>query len=350
MVEHIKYMVLSDIHMGHQNNLTINIAYNLIEYLESNLLEFKKCDILFIDGDTTDRILSNNSPEYKIVTKTMVKIGSMCVKHNVKLRLLEGTPSHDWNQLRILEGVFEESGLDIDFKYIENLSIEYMEDLDVNILYLPDEHKHKASETWKDIKKLMIKNKLTKVDMIHLHGQFHYQLPMVKTETSHTEEDFLSICDNYIHAGHIHIPSVYDRILIPGSFDRLKHGEEEDKGGLVVDLYRDKENKFKFIKNEKAMIFKTLSVLDLDKETAIKFILERLKEIPYGSFVRIEHPSNETIYTDKEFKEKYLSKYKVSYKTEKEKDTKETEIIDMSEDLVIDSFKITPENIEVIVC
>ena len=47
------------------------------------------------------------------------------------------------------------------------------------------------------------------------------------------------------------ISSVFERILAQGSFDRLAHNEEEDKGGIVVTIDKVNGNhSYRFIKNE----------------------------------------------------------------------------------------------------
>lgn len=336
----VKYLVLSDIHLGHKNNKTVDIVNNLLHYFKVNNKIFKKLDVIFLAGDVFDRLLSTNSEEYLISVEWLSSIVSYCKLNNIKLRLLEGTPSHDWKQSRAVTKVIQQLGVNIDFKYIETLSIEKMDDLGISILYVPDEVHHNSSDTLDEVGELLVKHNLSQVDIAIMHGQFNYQLPIL-LESSHDENSYLDIVKYYISIGHIHIPSVFKRILAQGSFDRLTHGEEEDKGGMVITL--DDEPSFEFIVNKKAKIFKTLDVKNLDN--ALEYIVSKLKGIPSYSFIRIlaERSSGMKSIT-KELEDRYKNyTFKVEYNDENDVAI-ESMVIDNS--VNIETFEITDSNIK----
>ena len=288
-IPELNYFVLSDIHLGHKRNKKENIVHNLREYFKDYHKQLSKVKIIFIAGDIFDTLLSNNSNEYLLATEWLTELILYSKAHNIKLRILEGTPSHDWRQAKLISSIIDKLKIDIDYKYISTLHIEHMVDFDLNILYIPDEYKHKASDTLEEVKKLLIKENLTNVDIAIMHGQFHYQIPMIRLESSHDEDEYLNIVKYFISIGHIHTSSIYERILAQGSFDRLAHNEEEDKGGMLCTIYKDGSYRFLFLKNTRAKIFITLDYnkSSLSTEEVSNDIRNRLKGIEDDSYIRI---------------------------------------------------------------
>jgi len=342
-VNQLKYLTISDIHFGHDKNETSNIKKNFINYFMKNDKLFKKLDIIFVLGDIFDKLLNTNSEQYKLTLEAMTWLIIYCKKNNIKLRILEGTPSHDWKQIKALYNVIKDLKIDIDFKYIDVLYIENMNDLGINILYIPDEWNHDASKTFKEVKELLLKHNLQQVDITMIHGQFHYQLPMVKLESSHNEEDYLNITKYYISIGHIHIFSVFGRIIAQGSFDRLAHGEESPKGAVVITLDKIHGNSYLFIENKDARIFKTFryNVKDIDE------LINKLKKDIYKyrdqSYIRVIVPNDSKLKVYEKKVNNYFTNYyiKIEYVDKNNKVVK----INMLEDRNIDSFSITERNI-----
>ena len=270
-----------------------------------NQKEFSKLSMIVLVGDVYDRLLNTSSSDYILSIEWLTELVIFCKNNNIKLRILEGTPSHDWKQCKVLYTIIDRLNLDVDFKYIETLHIEIMSDLNLSVLYVPDEWKHKASETYDEILELMVANNLSKVDVAFMHGQFHYQLPMIRLESSFSEEDMLNIVNYYIAIGHIHTPSVFERILAQGSFDRLAHNEEEDKGGIYIDVKSEKDMRFIFLKNNNARIFKTITI-NRDKSELAKIykdIDKVAKDLPETAFLRIL--CKHKLEISKEVKDKY---------------------------------------------
>jgi len=283
----VKYIVLSDIHLGHNKNPTSNIVDNLRAFFVKHNKLIKKLDFIFIAGDIFDRLLPNHSDDFILAITWLKEVMFLCRQYDIALRILEGTPGHDWKQGKVLDRALDKLNHNIDYKYIDDLYIEQNSKTGLSILYLPDEYKHSGKETFKEILKLLAANELEQVDIVIMHGQFHYQLPMIVLESSHTEADFLSIAKHYIHPGHIHTPSVYDRIIPQGSFDRLTHNEEEHKGCVYANIAMNGKREFLFLRNENAMIFKTLRF----KGKALNEIMTKLNtllpELPDFSNVRL---------------------------------------------------------------
>jgi len=293
----LKYLVLSDIHFGHRKVKTSEIISNLTKYFDDFSInsQFSNLDIIFIAGDLFDSLLDFASIDVHEIIIWLSRLFNFCNRFDIVLRILEGTPSHDWGQSKIADTILKTGTIPIYFRYIDTLSIEFLEDLQLHILYLPDEWTADAVTTFKQVKQLLKDNNLEQVDITIMHGGFKYQMPYSPNSTqTHNEDDYLSITKYFINVGHIHSFSTYDRILAQGSFTRLAHGEEEAKGGIVCYLSKSGESSFNFIENKEARIFKTIELKSLDIDRSLETIVKVLSKLPDNSYIRIkakmEHP------------------------------------------------------------
>jgi DNA repair exonuclease SbcCD nuclease subunit len=299
MRQEIKYLTLSDIHLGNQRNKTTEIIKNLDYFFDDyrSSSQFTDLDIIFIAGDLFDRLLDFSSTEIPIISMWLSRLMRFCARFNIKLRLLEGTPSHDWKQSKVAVTIASILKEQVNFKYVETLHIEYMEDLDIHVLYVPDEWTANSDLTFKQIEDLMTSLHITQVDIAIMHGLFQYQLQNVPGNIQkHEENKYLSIVKYFINIGHIHTYSNYQRIIAQGSFDRMTHGEEEPKGAVVCYISPDNRNHFTFIENKKARIFKTINLRSKDLDKSLEQIDKVLNKIPHNSYVRIKANKDHPLY------------------------------------------------------
>lgn len=346
----LTYLVLSDIHLGHHINKTENIINNL-EYfffnyskeLENNL------DIIFLAGDVFDRLLSTSSPDYILINQWLTDLVLYCKKHNIILRILEGTASHDWKQSKLVINILNRLNLEIDIKYIDNVYIEYIPKHDLNILYVPDDWNSDSSITYKEVLKLLNKNKLKQVDIAIMHGAFNYQLPIL-LNSNFKEEDYLNIVKYYISIGHVHTFSMKDRIIAQGSFDRLKHGEEEDKGGVLINIDKNTNaSSFKFLVNTRSMKFITVDYINKDIKTIIKELNKLIQKLPEDSNIRVIVDDSNISNLKNNYNRKYNVKFIKADTSNKNKDITSNSILSFKEDqdnFSIESFTINKNNIE----
>lgn len=337
----ISYLVLSDIHLGHDRTPTKYIVANLLAFFAANDKLLRKLDILFLAGDVYDKLLSSSSEEFITGNEWLSLLARYCSKHKIKLRVLEGTPSHDWKQLAVFSKMIDTLGLDLDYKYIDELSIEHMDDLGIHVLYVPDEWNHAAEETYIETTELMTKHGIDKVDIAIMHGQFSYQLPMVELPSSHDVDKYLDIVRYYINIGHIHTSSVFKRILAQGSFDRLAHNEEEDKGGMLMTIYHTGDMEFLFLKNKNAYPYKQFDVSEMDASGVAKFIDKALTKLPLGTRVKIIIANNEVNKLLKPIQSKYKDLF---FTIQKKKAVVEPVI--KNNRIEITPFEITRNNVE----
>lgn len=291
----LRYLVLSDIHLGHKRNKTESIIASLNALID-RCYQRDDLDIIFLAGDVFDSLLDFPDEEVGLITLWVCRLMEYCSVKNVKLRVLEGTPSHDWGQSKIFLSVQQVSKLKIDLQYVTTLSIETMVDWDLTILYVPDEWTTSADKTLEQVKQLMNDQQLDQVDIAIMHGNFGYQLVAQAVHAPrHDEHEYLRLVRHYISIGHFHTSSVYERILAQGSWDRLAHGEEEAKGCMECVIRPDGNDEFYFIENTQAKRFVTLVLKAKDIDATIQYIGKKTKSLPIDSYVRLKaskhHPA-----------------------------------------------------------
>jgi hypothetical protein len=280
--------VVGDVHVGHPNTPTIHILNNLRRAFPDTPTT-GDLDIIFIEGDFFDRQLNLPDPNVYEIKLWITGFLRICKARNIIVRVLEGTPSHDWKQSALFTTINELSQINADVKYVTDLSIEYIDSLDISVLYVPDEWRVRCEDTWNEVVELLARNNLKQVDYAIMHGIFPHQMP--KNIHHHLEMHdparYLSIVKKEIFIGHVHQHTVFDRIFAAGSFDRLTHGEESPKGHLRLRV--EKDTRFvEFIENVNAMQYVTIDCSGLDVDAYHRKIASIVPTLPNGSHVRIK--------------------------------------------------------------
>lgn len=294
----IRVAVVSDIHLGHNRNPTSRIIENLNTCI-NNIKFLKTIDILFIAGDLFDKILPFPSNDARQADMWMMSLLSNCATLNVKLRVLEGTPSHDREQsARFLDNNEKLKNNNVkfaDLKYVNDLEIEYMQDYDIHILYLPDEYGLNTQYAYSAAVLKLQELNIDKVDIAIMHGMFDYQLDAsIPGPPRHNSTAWIEIVKSAIFIGHVHTFSTFNKIVAQGSFDRLAHAEEEPKGFVRAIIYENGEYTCEFIENKKALKFITLDITEPDLVDCITYIDGVVKELESFSYIRVrssaDHP------------------------------------------------------------
>lgn len=283
----LKYIRINDIHTIHNNTPTQHIVKNFRKHVltEAN----KDADAFFIAGDLFDQLADPSSLEYLVTIELLSNILDYCYENNIILRVLEGTPLHDWKQPKVMENLNAARANKADFKYFDVLDIEYISRIGKYVLYIPDEWCNDHPTVERHIEAKMKELNIHQVDIAIMHGQFTYQMANIPNPPFCYEESyFLKIVKELIHIGHFHIKSQHDRIHAGPSFDRLKHGEEDAKGYMVVT-----GEHAEFIENPDAYVYNTYV---LSKRDTLKSLDKKILNLPDRSHVRLEltpdHPFN----------------------------------------------------------
>lgn len=341
----LKGASISDIHLGHSRNPTTRILRNL-EVAFPDTAETGELDIIFIAGDVFDDLLSSNNECVYDIDLWIGDFLRMCKKRNIKVRVLYGTPSHDWQQGQRFTHINEIAQIGCDVQYVPNLSIEYIEDLDINVLYVPDEWSPSTEKTYEEVLALMRAKGLSKVDFAIMHGQFEYQLPEIVKAPKHNSSLYLEIVKYLIFIGHVHVYSFLDRIIAQGSFDRISHGEERPKGHVRFGITHDDQCEAVFVENKDALIFKTIRCMGMSLEETLAEIDKVAITVPTGSHLRVESDDTNPIFANMEL---LIRQYPLITWTKKPISVSETEIdssTPLEEELDYTPITITPENLK----
>lgn len=271
---------MSDVHLNHPRTPTWFIIDNLKKTL--NGLDLKSIDLLIIAGDLLDRIMSLDSEDFDQFIDFSIWLISIARRNDITLRILEGTPSHDRRQSRIMDAINRNGNHPIDLKYVDTLSIEHLSTFGVDILYIPDEYSEDPDVTWSDVNRTLASNGLTQVDLVVMHGAFRRQLPMATN--THIEERYQSITRYVILIGHVHQYYRDEKIIAHGSFDRLCHGDESPKGLVLLTLHPDNTYTCTFIENKGAMIYKTIRLQGLSLDECNKRLKKYINYPPRSNF------------------------------------------------------------------
>lgn len=265
---------ISDIHLNHPNTPTEMIIRNLMTYAFPDTKSTHDLNIIFIGGDVTDSLMDFASENAILYRKWVASFLWMCAKNDIMVRIIEGTPLHDWRQSGIFIEENENHSIGCDVKYITDIHIEHIERYGIDVLYIPDEIRPTTDATWKRVEELLAEKQLTQVDYAVMHGAFGYQLPDIAElkDKVHDEEKYCAIVRHYIFIGHVHQHRPKGKIIPNGSFDRLAQGEEGLKGHV-----RLLKGSLEFIPNQGAMRYFQLDVCGMAPDAIIDLVNERLK-------------------------------------------------------------------------
>lgn len=311
----LNIVIYSDVHLGNRRVCAEKTAESLMEDIEKDLLELGHIDMIIISGDLFDRHLPLQHPA---TYQSIWLLGAMtrfCQKHGTLLRILEGTPSHDWNQGRVIDAIKAPLNDQVNVRYVDELSIEDIPSMGISILYLPDEWSSGPEEAWLEVSELLATQNRDTVSIVVMHGLFEYQLPKGITAPYHVLPRYQSIVDYMIYCGHVHTPSSRNKLQVPGSYTRISHGEEHPKGHLRTHITTAGTVSTLFVENMNADIFKTIETSDMSLSDFHDIMEELGESIPEGSNLRVICTrSDGVVYNEKSLMENYPRyNWKVDY-------------------------------------
>lgn len=299
-MDKIRFVSISDIHLGHRRTTSPEIIKSLRYCFKENDI-YNKIDLLVIAGDVFDRLLELNHPHLFDIDQWIAEVLIECGKRNIVVIVLDGTKSHDRDQSERWITINHLLNDVCKLYYFNTVAINYIPELDIQVLSVPDDWNIDSQITFEEVKQLLKDKSLSQVDLSIMHGQFEHQLPEVaQSSVTHRNQDYLDITKHYILVGHIHKHSVYERILAQGSIDRLAHGEEEPKGFIYGEIYPNNPNQdwFSFIMNPLAKKFITIDCKDKTLEESILFIKDSIKDLKDGEYVRIEAHKDHPVFSN----------------------------------------------------
>ena len=221
-------VTISDIHFGaiDAKYMLDNLNTQFIQRLYN--IDF---DILAICGDLFDSKFMSNNP---IISNVLIFVDSLvqlCIQKNASLILLEGTLSHDNDQLRLFYHYL--SNPYIDMHIIED--IKFINVKNLRILCIPEKYGVPEEE----YRKVLFES--GGYDICLLHGTYKGSFKGSEVATLNSNHapvfsmsSFVN-CAGPILMGHYHISGCYDSYAYyNGSTFRYQFGEEQPKGFLIT--------------------------------------------------------------------------------------------------------------------
>jgi DNA repair exonuclease SbcCD nuclease subunit len=332
----------SDLHLGHRRNPVSMMIQNLGKPFSDNA-EFASLDVLFLAGDVFDDLLVSNGDDLREIDFWISDLLRLCKKHDVMLRILEGTGSHDWQQSRRFETLNTISGAHADVLYVKTLHIENIKGY--NVLYVPDEWHPSTDVTLVQVKELIRAKGLTSVDIAIMHGQFDHQLPPAAPASipRHNGDEYLKLVKRFISIGHVHVRSRREHIFAQGSFDRMSHGEEGKKGYVRATLRANGRDEFRFVDNDGALEFVTVHCGELSLEETIEKIDREVEKLQAGAHVRVVGEYTNPIFANMDA---LIRRHPLFNWSKNPSDASEEKEIIIENETLFDPIAITRDNIQ----
>ena len=271
----MRFLLFADIHIGSIKDT--NYVYNtLINIIDKEVI-FTKTDAVFILGDYFDRLFKVNEEFVSVAINVMAYLYRACKKNKTKIRIIYGTESHEMNQYKLFNYYLTSKA--VDMKLITTCTEEEIFP-NVNILYVPEEYISDKHEFYHDY---LYAGK--KYNYIFGHGVIVEGMPKAVSYTTtmtnekqvpHFKAGELSSISDICIFGHYHCyTDMGDNVYYLGSLFRDSFGEETPKGYGIIE-----DNKFTFIENDKAYIYKTYEInSDSNAFNSADDIMNEIKKI-----------------------------------------------------------------------
>lgn len=289
----LKEINISDVHNGPKRDPSqpsLSCLYDIIRDPD-----FRSVDIFYINGDFFDESLNFSDDEIGPIQLWIADLLFTCKRHDVLIRVLEGTPSHDRGQNKAFIDAEAMLKTGCDIRYHDTLAIEYISKFDINVLFVPDEYHTTTDETKQAVMDLLEVHNLEQVDFAKMHGAFAFQYPEHVDSPVHDIRFYESIVKHTISIGHVHIPTILGKVIATGSLDRICHGEEHPKGWMECTYFLDnpEDRSLVFKENKKAMTFKTVDITKLDDDEIRGVLDDTLIGINHEGNIRIRHRADQ---------------------------------------------------------
>jgi len=272
-INELKVVIITDLHFDVPSVPVEVLIKHLNKWLHENREIIKEADLFIINGDVFHRAVTLMNSNIIDIVNWMVDLLTICKRYNLIVRILDGTCSHDYHQSKIFNPLFKALELP-NAKFISDITVENISGFDIG--WIPD-NKGTANSVKRQLINAMSMKNVTMLDLLNIHSAFAFNLPpQALSKNTLDEESFTELVTGVILNGHIHTPMKYkDKIITIGSFGTYNHGEEVDKGGLLLTLFKkDNETTYtsKFLKNQNVTVFKTINLSSKRYDTIPKAV------------------------------------------------------------------------------
>ena len=276
----VEIVFLTDLHIGNPKVPAKIVHENLIQYLYPTLDD--TVDFLILGGDFFDGMVTLDSEAGLVANMIIRDLQLLAAKHKFLIRGIRGTFTHDRHQAKQLMVASKQMPLRLGNKQLiiihDNVIVEKFDKHGISMLFIPDELPF--DNLFETAHELITAASLDKVDIVVHHGYCQHLLPSNLPHTPpnvYSAKEYAQLAHGPVLNGHVHKPGVYRQIVSGGSFERLAHAEEEDKGFFIVEYNPDNHHtSYNFIKNSGAIKFLTI---DLPPTVTIPVALTMLQDV-----------------------------------------------------------------------
>lgn len=256
-----KIAVIGDIHFGIKDSSRLfSELHQFTDYISKN-----EIDMVVFNGDYFDAKLSVGDLATIHAMSFFQAVFNICKEKHIPLRMLQGTRSHDLNQLMLFEAFTRD--LDANFRIFETFESENIAGID--ILYLPEEYPEDSKAYYADVKS-------KKYNILFGHGTWDFMsfgaekktITGVRHSPVFEYDEWLPTFENGLAVfGHIHGRTSHkDKVYYPGSFSRWSFGERGDRGFAVVSIsLADNSWSIEHINNTEAPEFNVFSMKEISE-------------------------------------------------------------------------------------
>lgn len=278
---------IADIHIGKKSaeRLRKELDEGFLKYIEE---EKDNLDLVTIAGDYFDRIIRFNEPAGVLALDTLDRIIETAKSGHFLVRIIQGTKSHDNNQLDVFNS-YEETYPDI-LKIITKVTKETinLKGHELKVLYLPEEYPTDPDSYYQDYFS-------DHYDLIYGHGMTDivgFSFSDWKDEGEnisfgtpvHNTDKLLTLSSGPVMFGHIHNKKSYkDKFYYTGSYSRYAFDSQEPKGWLVTEINPDDTSDYtvEFKENKLAPTYGIIEVdtLPLEEGTDLLEVLKTMSSM-----------------------------------------------------------------------
>lgn len=305
--ELVRQAHISDIHFGAMDP---KYQYELLTNQFTNVIRLGKYDLICINGDLFHKSYMAGSNVIYYAIKFIDDLADYCIENDTTLILLQGTASHDGNQLQLFYNYRQKEGLDL--RVIQECGLIYAKGL--RIMCIP--------EVYNMGEYYYMKLLLREAELAICHCMLEDLLPAVKINSEGLNSHAPIFNINHfskiklVMSGHVHNPGVFKNFHYCGSPYSWQFGEDLKKGFFLVDQYTTGEYKAQFvpIDSEKYYTINIDSkILVNNPEDIISYVNEYMNNVD-NYRIEITVATSKLMGSIKVIREYYANNKKVKFK------------------------------------
>jgi DNA repair exonuclease SbcCD nuclease subunit len=291
----VRAIVTADFHHG---ALAADVfAREINEWFLPSLHECfaQRVDYMVIAGDYFNHKMDMTSAASRLAFDCFSRILELCIRYQCPLYILQGTWSHDYDQVNLLANISSHLHLDNGRRlvtYISNTSTRVVEVLEgYRVLMIPEMYPV-------DVEAYRTACLQTPVQAVHFHGRWDFcafKEEVIKSERGmggapvHRTSDFVDVVCGPITGGHIHTGDSNGKVFYTRSLSRWVFGEPEPKGYIVTQhVPNTGEFQVQYIDNVLATPYTTISI-DAGREIEAYAEIRQLRAAGHRVKIRVDN-------------------------------------------------------------